>query len=118
MRLYIAGKMSGEKDLNYPLFNSEAARLRALGYDVVNPAELNGKDMSWAACMRRDIREMMTCDAIAMLPDWWQSRGARLENYIAVRLGMPVYEAADMTAPVPARESKPAPVARTGWAAA
>ena len=41
MRIYVAGPMTGHPQLNFPAFHTEAARLRALGYEVVNPAELN-----------------------------------------------------------------------------
>lgn len=38
-RIYLSGPMTGLPDYNYPAFNAEAARLRALGYTVENPAE-------------------------------------------------------------------------------
>lgn len=41
MKIYLAGPMTGIKDLNFPRFHGEAARLRALGHQVINPAELN-----------------------------------------------------------------------------
>jgi hypothetical protein len=91
-RLYLCGPMSDLPDLNIPAFNSEAGRLRALGYDVVNPAELNAPDTPWAQCMRTDIRMLLLCDAIALLPGWEKSRGANLEWLIATELGMPVYD--------------------------
>ncbi|MYN42454.1 DUF4406 domain-containing protein [Duganella sp. FT109W] len=115
-RIYLAGPMSGIANLNFPLFNAEAARLRALGYDVVNPAEINGGadevvacaamtaeqyQQHWCACMRRDITELMKCDGVATLPNWANSRGASLEVDIASRLGMPVYFAEDLTGRVP-----------------
>ena len=40
-RIYIAGPMSNMPSLNFPAFHAEAARLRGLGYEVVNPAEVN-----------------------------------------------------------------------------
>jgi hypothetical protein len=90
-RWYLAGPMSGIKDLNFPAFHAEAARLRALGFDVVNPAEVNvDPSAGWAACMRADIAQLVTCDAIAMLPRWQASRGATLEHHIAKSLGMRV----------------------------
>lgn len=92
-RLYIAGPMAGLPQLNFPAFNAEAERLRALGYDVVNPAELNEPGTPWAQCMRRDIRALLMCDAIALLPGWECSRGANLEWLIATELGMPVLQA-------------------------
>ena len=38
-RVYIAGPMTGLPDFNYPAFNAAAAKLRALGLEVLNPAE-------------------------------------------------------------------------------
>lgn len=108
--------MSGIKDLNFPLFNAEAERLRSLGYIVVNPAEINGgadelgacASMTteqyaahWCKCMRRDISALMTCDGVATLHGWWNSRGARLEVDIAKRLSMPVQMATELVARVP-----------------
>ena len=91
MRIYIAGPMTGLPLLNFPAFHAEAARLRALGHDVVNPAEINADPAKgWIACMRGDIRELVTCDAIQLLPGWQQSRGATLEHHIAVALGLQI----------------------------
>jgi hypothetical protein len=33
------------------------------------------------------------CDAIVMVPDWWDSIGAKLERDEAIRLGLPIFEA-------------------------
>lgn len=90
MRIYISGAMSGLPDLNFPAFHAEAQRLRAQGLDVVNPAEINPIPGNWATCMRRDIRELVTCDAIRMLRGWEHSRGAKLEFRIALELGFTV----------------------------
>ena len=38
-RIYLSGPMSGLPELNFPAFHAEAARLRALGFEVVNPAD-------------------------------------------------------------------------------
>lgn len=90
-RVYIAGPMSGLPELNFPAFHAEAARYRAEGIEVVNPAEINADpDAGWHACMRADIRELVTCDAIAMLPGWERSKGASLEHHIARSLEMKV----------------------------
>ena len=87
MRIYIAGPMTGIDQLNFPAFNAEALKLRALGFDVVNPAEINpDHSMPWAQCMRRDIAELVKCDMICLLPGWEESKGATLEHHIAQRL--------------------------------
>lgn len=93
-RIYLAGPMTGCPDLNFPLFHAEAARLRALGFDVVNPAEINADPAAkWTDCMRADIAQMVTCDAVATLPGWQRSRGASIEVGLAHGLEMPVHEA-------------------------
>lgn len=95
--LYLAGPMTGLPDLNFPAFHDAAARLRAAGWDVVNPAEINADpNAEWAACMRADIRELVTCEAIALLPGWMNSRGATLERHIAHCLGMQIFMVADL----------------------
>ena len=92
MKLYIAGPMSGYPDHNYPLFNATAAELRAHGVTVVNPVEITSNTTTdWLTCMRKDIAELVTCSAILMLPSWKVSKGARLEHYIAKKLGFTVY---------------------------
>lgn len=97
MKIYLAGPMTGYKDLNFPLFHSEAARLRKAGYEVVNPAEINvGQSADWSDCMRLDIAELVKCQGVAMLPGWTTSRGARLEVQIASTLGMPTKMASEL----------------------
>lgn len=103
MKIYIAGPMTGLPNLNFPAFHAEAARLRALGYEVVNPAEINADPSAgWLECMRADIRELVTCDGVALLPGWEKSRGATLEHYIARALGLAVISAPMVTEAVPA----------------
>lgn len=102
-RIYLAGPMTGLPDLNFPAFHAEAARLRGLGYDVVNPAELNpNHGASWEDCMRVDIPALLTCGTIALLPGWVDSRGASLEAYIAEKLGMGFFTSVGrIVSPVP-----------------
>lgn len=83
--------MTGKPLLNFPAFNAEADRLRALGYDVVNPAEINpDHSVPWATCMRDDIAQLVRCDGIVLLPGYESSRGACLELTIARALGLNV----------------------------
>jgi hypothetical protein len=91
-RIYIAGPMTGLPDLNFPAFVAEATRLRAEGHDVVSPIELNAslEHEGYAACLRRDIAQLVTCGVVQLLPGWELSRGARLEWMIAERCGLEV----------------------------
>ena len=89
MKAYLAGPMTGRPDLNHPAFHDAAARLRAHGIEVINPAEIiKDHGTPWADCMRRDIPELVGCEAIVLLPEWDASRGAKLECTIATSLGM------------------------------
>lgn len=92
-RIYIAGPMTGLPDLNFPAFNAAAAQLRAVGYHVENPAEINpDKEAEWIDCMERDLPQLMTCDAVFALPGWRNSKGARIEVCVARAKGMEVIE--------------------------
>lgn len=95
-RLYLSGPMTGYVDLNAPAFNAAAKKLRAHGYKVVNPPELDANEHSdtWEGCLRRDIRYLVDCEAIATLPKWTKSRGANLEIHIGRALSMPVHTVA------------------------
>jgi len=94
MRLYLAGPMSGYPELNFPTFHAEAKRLRGLGFRIVNPAEINADSgADWLSCMRADIKQLVDCDGIALLPGWERSRGANIEQGIARGLGLRVYQA-------------------------
>jgi nucleoside 2-deoxyribosyltransferase len=109
-RVYLAGPMTGLPEFNYPAFNAEAARLRALGYQVENPAENPlPAEAPWHQCMRAAIRQMVVCDVVATLPGWDKSRGAQLEVYLADRLEIPSIEAASLTVHQvkPSAEEKP-----------
>lgn len=96
-RIYISGPMTGLPDFNYPAFNAEAARLRALGYHVENPAENPPQD-SWEAYMEVCIPQLLTCDTIALLPGWSESRGALWERYVASQEGITITAAARIRA--------------------
>lgn len=90
-RLYLSGPMTGLPELNFPAFHAAAAVLRAQGFAVVNPAEINPDGaMPWHLCMRADIKALCDCDAIVLMPGWQRSQGAALELHVAQRLQMEV----------------------------
>lgn len=99
MNIYVAGPMSGYPDHNFPAFNNAAAQLRADGHVVFNPAELPrglggldtkqqyreylGIDLGWLCAH---------ADAIALVPGWAESIGARAEFAVALALKLEVIE--------------------------
>ena len=103
MKLYIAGPMRGYPLFNYPAFDEAAAYVRSLGMQAVSPAE---KDRKWgvdearpetavnidmAKVMRWDLRQVLSCDGIVLLPGWHNSQGARLERIVAESTGRKIF---------------------------
>lgn len=87
---YLSGPMSGIAEHNFPAFREAAARLRAAGFYVVNPADINGIGTPWTDCLRADIKSLCDCVGLALLPGWEKSTGAHLELHIAHRLGLQI----------------------------
>lgn len=96
---YLSGPMSGLPELNFPMFNGEAERLRAAGYRVVNPAEINPDPCAtWESYMRADIKALMDCDGLLLLPGWQASRGVKVERGLAETLGFQIMEVGEFWA--------------------
>jgi hypothetical protein len=108
MRLYIAGPMTGIPHFNIPAFDAAAAGLRALGHEVINPAEEDSPEVraaalasstgsledlvstgeTWGDMLARDVKIIADgVDGVVLLPGWQNSRGARLELFTAHTCG-------------------------------
>jgi hypothetical protein len=88
--IYISGAITGIPNYR-DHFTREADRLDALGWQVVNPAELDlGPGATWEAYMKLCVPMLCPCDEIRMLANWEGSKGAREERRIAKMLGIPV----------------------------
>lgn len=105
--IYLSGPMTGKPNYNRELFNEVAEALTEGGWAVFNPAanelELFG---SYEACdkalvedrqealrmlLRADLEYITQwAEAIAMLPGWETSLGARAEHATAVALGLQI----------------------------
>ena len=93
--LYIAGPMTGLPDYNYPAFNDAADTLRTAGYEVENPAGNNVETGDYTDYLRAGLAQLLRCDGVAVLEDWWLSGGARWEVQTAGILRMPVRSVAE-----------------------
>lgn len=92
MRAYICGPITGKPDLNRPAFYGAAKLLASLGHVPVNPFDVCGEQTDWHACMKADIKALVDCDGILLLPGYKFSKGATLELTIATGLGIHVFE--------------------------
>ncbi|MBN2129327.1 MAG: DUF4406 domain-containing protein [Sedimentisphaerales bacterium] len=95
LKVYLAGPMTGLPDFNMPAFDAAADRLRQRGWNVINPAEhFDGRtDLPRDMYLRADLGELVRCNAIALLPGWQESQGARMEYFVARELGIPALDA-------------------------
>jgi hypothetical protein len=95
--------MRGIDSFNFPAFHAAAAVLRALGWEVLSPAEhdeeggfdpsantLDGFDLN--AAMAWDIQAVLDADAVVVLPGWRSSAGVALEVSVARGIGKPIHE--------------------------
>lgn len=76
MKIYIAGKITGD-----PYYKAKFARAAAdiadAGHTPINPA-MQPEGMSNADYMRISFAQLDSADAVAFLPDWADSKGARI----------------------------------------
>jgi hypothetical protein len=91
-RAYLAGPMTGHVDYNYPAFRQAAAYYRAMGIDIVSPAELHGDDFSktFEEYLAVDLAALDTCGTIILLLGWQDSRGAKVGLCRAIERGLDV----------------------------
>lgn len=93
--VYLSGPMSitGRKDLNYPIFNEIAKKLRENGLTVFNPAEVTKAGTPHWKCMITDINAVVNrCKEVYCIEGWRKSPGANAEVFSAFMCGKLVYE--------------------------
>lgn len=102
--IYLSGPMTKDPDYreNFEFFEKVLEGL--FGYKVFNPVHLSDRiikqlgfteEKAWLPenreiFLREDIRAMLTCDAVVMLPNWRKSKGAKLEHKIAKLMNMEI----------------------------
>jgi len=92
---YLSGPITGYPNHNTEEFTTQATFLRSNGKRIINPCALPHLP-SWKANLKRDIKRLMNCEGIFVLKGWQASKGAVLEVFLAIILGMPVLDAYTM----------------------
>lgn len=106
---YVCGPMTNIPRFNYPLFDIVTLDLRRNTREVVSPTELDSKEMqerarasltgnfadfadlgeSWGDILARDVKLIeRKIGFFALLPGWERSRGARLEVFVGLLVGV------------------------------
>lgn len=100
MLVYISGKITGDDKYKEKFALAESA-LNLQGYKTINPARIDlGPDATWEQYMELDLYLLGACDAIYMLTDWTESRGASAEWGFAKAKGIKIMEEAQIMAAV------------------
>ena len=82
MKIYIAGKITGDPDFKEK-FQAVEEKLKALGHTVMNPAVLP-LGFEHHEYMNVCLAMIDVCDCVYMLPDWRDSKGACIERDYAI----------------------------------
>lgn len=91
---YLCGPMTGLPLKNFPAFTRASAKLRAMGFIVINPCEMNEQDNNFATTVddttetirkfaKRDINVLSKCDSIFVMKNTKHSKGAKAEKAYA-----------------------------------
>ena len=110
--IYISGPMRGIPQFNFAAFDYAQDLWESMGWGVFNPASRGwgGGDPATGtgvtaeevhAWLRQDIQDITSCDAIALLPGWEESEGAKLEAAVAFAIGLDFYDAHSLQPLIP-----------------
>lgn len=95
MKTYISGKITGlEIPVAEKLFEHAELQVKQLhGGEPVNPMKIlpYHPEHTYKDYMIADIKALFDCEAIYMLSNWRESRGARIEHTIAIEMGHKVF---------------------------
>lgn len=95
MKIYISGAITSLRlEDAQSNFKAKELELRQAGHEPINPMEVGlpeGGEHTWAEYMLADLPFVFEADAIYMLNNWQQSKGARIERAIFEIMEKPVF---------------------------
>ncbi|MBE9468996.1 MAG: DUF4406 domain-containing protein [Bacteroidetes bacterium] len=84
--IYLAGKVTGiEYEKCLRKFDVYELLLKSSEYNVTNPMHHISKHASWEEAMEISMELLKTCDAIFLIKDWINSKGAKQELIYALQ---------------------------------
>jgi hypothetical protein len=89
LKLYLCGQVTGDNDYRIKFLKAEN-KLYDAGFYPVSPAACIPASTEWHQAMREAISLMLQCDGVALLSDWKESKGAKIEVNLAHSIGIPV----------------------------
>jgi hypothetical protein len=94
MKIYISGKITGlDYKQAFADFEYAEQQINLRGHEAVNPmksvGEVEGKE--WIEYMVEDIAILNECDAIYLMSNWQDSKGAQLEKAFCDITGKQVF---------------------------
>ncbi len=93
-QVYISGRITGltDEEVSKNFNKAEAFLNETEHYYPVNPLKLEHRwhDQSWSSFMKVDIQALCKCNAIYMLNNYKESKGALIELQLARDLGMKI----------------------------
>lgn len=114
-RCYIAGPMRGYPKFNFPAFDDARDLAISKGWDPISPADIDREEgidenteqgstdgpASSRVFAERDCKAIISLraeggDALALLPGWTKSTGARAEFFLACWVGLKIVDATTM----------------------
>lgn len=98
MKYYLSGAISSQPDfVEYFKAHEKLLRENGLCDEIFNPGNVKdsvdlGDDPSWMDYMKYDIKQLMDCDILVLLPNWENSEGAKVEKYLCEKVGINIIE--------------------------
>jgi|688.fasta_scaffold167701_4 hypothetical protein len=92
-KIYLSGKITGlTYEQAFDKFAKAEKTASTLAKEVINPMTLNhNHDKSWESYMLEDIKYLFNCDSIFMINNWDESKGARIEYFIAREMKIEIF---------------------------